>query len=103
MIEYFLFKAAIALFAGAAAGVAIAMIIEFSYEYFRDWVRANRTPTSATAVAVKQMIAEGKYTIQLGVFDTDGNTTASTTIEAKQLSPEMRTAFDRNGKVVIHV
>lgn len=103
MIEYFLFKAAVALFAGAAAGVAVAMIIEFSYEYFRNWVRANRTPSSAVAVAVKQHLTDGNYGVVLNMFDHNDVKTASATVQAEQLSADVRDAFDRNGKVVIHV
>lgn len=85
----------------AAAGAAMLVVAVLRWEEIQVWLAQRRA--NAHLGRLRQILQDGDYVIQAGVFDTSGQQIEEKSWKAKSLDDELRSLFAGRQEVVVRL
>lgn len=86
---------------GGAALVGAILLVKITYDAIVNYLdRAKKIPGAETCELVKDMLANGKYSVVANVFDSSHEKLETQKWEGEKIDAELESAFGRKKKII---
>jgi hypothetical protein len=92
---------AVGVVGAVAAGVGLILLVKITYDAIVNYLdRAKKIAGAETCELVKDMLANGKYSVVANVFDSSHEKLETQKWEGQEIDAELESAFGQRNKII---